>query len=254
MIKTITTLLLFTFICSSAQTNIQNASSIEYQLTTTLGGKIYKESSILKCTNNQSLYQIFSENDGNSSLDKDDDTKINVNVKNKDAYYIFDITKKTFFFTAFIDEKSYKIKETIPSMKWILSTKKEDIKKINNLLCNKATLNFRGRSYIAWYSSKIPLSFGPWKFNGLPGLILEIYDTENTYHWTATKITFPLKDKIDFNIFQKLKAEEITIKQYVDKIEKAHKSRSEIMLKRLPRGVTLESSTSKNYSIELKYD
>ncbi|MBC5839764.1 GLPGLI family protein [Flavobacterium muglaense] len=249
-----TILLLFAFIGSIAQTNTKYASLIEYQFTTTLGGKIYKENTTLKCTNSQAIFQTFSQKEGDSSMDKDNETTVHINVKNKDESYILDIAKKTLNFTDFIDEKAYKINETIPVMKWVLSTKKEDVKKINNFICNKATLNFRGRNYIAWYTYKVPLSFGPWKFNGLPGLILEIYDSQNTYHWTATKIILPLKEKIDFNVIQKLKANEITLNQYVDKIEKAHKSRSDIMLKRLPRGVTLESSTSENYSIELKYD
>lgn len=251
MIKIISTLLLFTFLCSRAQTY---TSAIDYQLTTSLGAKIYKENSILKCSNNQSIYQTFSKKDENKSLDKEDDTKIHINVKDDDAFYVFDYTKKTFYFTSLVDGINYKINEGIPKMKWILSTKKEDIKKINNFVCNKATINFRGRSYIAWYTSTIPLSFGPWKFNSLPGLILEIYDTGNTYHWTATKITLPIKEKIDFNAIQKLKTQEITLKQYVDKTEKAHKSRSDIMLKRLPRGITLDNMTSEILSIELKYD
>ncbi|PTT02364.1 hypothetical protein DBR11_04905 [Pedobacter sp. HMWF019] len=47
--------------------------------------------------------------------------------------------------------------------------------------CQKATLHFRGRDYIAWFSTDIPVSDGPWKFNGLPGLILKIEDTEGLF-------------------------------------------------------------------------
>lgn len=47
--------------------------------------------------------------------------------------------------------------------------------------CQKATLNFRGRDYTAWFTTDIPVSEGPWKFAGLPGLILKIEDTKGLF-------------------------------------------------------------------------
>ena len=48
-------------------------------------------------------------------------------------------------------------------------------------LCRKATCRFRGRDFVAWYTPDIPVSNGPWKFGGLPGLIMKVYDTDNLY-------------------------------------------------------------------------
>ena len=50
--------------------------------------------------------------------------------------------------------------------------------------CRLAECHFRGRNYHAWFAPEIPLNEGPWKFNGLPGLILEVYDTQDHYHFT----------------------------------------------------------------------
>jgi GLPGLI family protein len=50
------------------------------------------------------------------------------------------------------------------------------VKAVDGFTCFKATTLFRGRSYTAWFTKEIPLPFGPWKLNGLPGLILEAYD------------------------------------------------------------------------------
>ena len=43
--------------------------------------------------------------------------------------------------------------------------------------CYRATCRFRGRNYEAWYTPEIPRSEGPWKLQGLPGLILAVNDT-----------------------------------------------------------------------------
>ena len=57
----------------------------------------------------------------------------------------------------------------------------------------RATTDFGGRSWIAWFSSEIPYNDGPYKFNGLPGLIVKIYDTKNHYVFELTSIEKPEK-------------------------------------------------------------
>jgi len=72
--------------------------------------------------------------------------------------------------------------------------------------CQKATTTFRGRNYTVWYTSKIPYSDGPWKFWGLPGLILKVTDDKNEYSFECVAIEKPgriesiyIKDKDYFN-------------------------------------------------------
>ena len=74
----------------------------------------------------------------------------------------------------------YGYQETIPDIRWNLC---DEYKSILGYKCQKATCSFRGRSYIAWYTSDIPLKMGPYKFSGLPGLILSISDTNKEYDW-----------------------------------------------------------------------
>lgn len=62
---------------------------------------------------------------------------------------------------------------------------KDGEKKILGFVCKRAVCEFRGRNYIAWFTEEIPLSEGPWKFRGLPGLILEISDTDGVYDFKA---------------------------------------------------------------------
>ena len=54
--------------------------------------------------------------------------------------------------------------------------------------CKKATTTFRGRNYTAWYAPKIAHSDGPWKFWGLPGLILKVTDDKNEYSFELVAI------------------------------------------------------------------
>ena len=69
--------------------------------------------------------------------------------------------------------------EEVPHIDWALS---DSTKEICGYLCHQATATFRGRNWIAWYCD-IPKSAGPWKLNGLPGLILaaETEDKEHTF-------------------------------------------------------------------------
>ena len=63
-----------------------------------------------------------------------------------------------------------------------------ETKNILGYKCQKAKGKFRGREYVAWFSSDIPLSDGPWKFCGLPGLILAVQDTKEEFVFTCTAI------------------------------------------------------------------
>jgi GLPGLI family protein len=78
----------------------------------------------------------------------------------------------------FTDNYIYKQKN---SLIWQLQT---DTLTIQNYACHKATTTYEGRNYIAWYTKEIPISDGPYKFWGLPGLMVKIYDTEKQYDFS----------------------------------------------------------------------
>lgn len=60
----------------------------------------------------------------------------------------------------------------------------DSTKTILDYSCQMATCDFRGRQWTAWFTPDIPVSDGPWKFGGLPGLIMEVYDRGSQYHFT----------------------------------------------------------------------
>lgn len=61
-------------------------------------------------------------------------------------------------------------------------TIRPDTMTICGYACRKAEATFRGRQWTAWYAPGIPLSIGPWKLNGLPGLIVRADDADGTHH------------------------------------------------------------------------
>lgn len=90
--------------------------------------------------------------------------------------------------------KHYRYSEPVPTMKWTLS---QETQIICEHRCQKATCHWRGRDFVAWFTTDIPIRRGPWKFGGLPGLILKLYDTELLYTFEAIGI-----EKGNFPIYQ----------------------------------------------------
>lgn len=54
--------------------------------------------------------------------------------------------------------------------------------------CHKAVTTFRGRTWTVWYTLDLPYSDGPWKFCGLPGLVLHAYDSEGCFRFNCIGI------------------------------------------------------------------
>jgi GLPGLI family protein len=80
---------------------------------------------------------------------------------------------------------SYQYEEVKPVFNWKLE---QGEKRILGYVCNKATTKFKGREYTAWYAKDLNVNAGPYKFEGLPGLIMEVEDSENIFHFTAVAI------------------------------------------------------------------
>ncbi|WP_419869908.1 GLPGLI family protein [Chryseobacterium sp. CT-SW4] len=76
-------------------------------------------------------------------------------------------------------------REPQPDMQWKLIGEK---KTILGYECYKAETDFRGRSYTAWYTPAISIPDGPYKFSGLPGLILEVYDDKYHFHYQLLQV------------------------------------------------------------------
>lgn len=83
---------------------------------------------------------------------------------------------KILFFNR-IDMDEYKVADE-RKFDWKILPDKE---KIGEFQTQKATTQFAGRKWIAWFTTDIPFQDGPYKFNGLPGLIVKIEDKTNSH-------------------------------------------------------------------------
>jgi GLPGLI family protein len=157
--------------------------------------------------------------------------------------------------TMSVNKQPYIVKDSTVVFEWIIDN--DSKKTINNFECIKATTRFRGRDYIAYFTTQIPVSFGPYKFKGLPGLILEISNQEkdNLHRWVAVKIETIVKTKqeIEMPSLELINSPRINMFEFrnINKAIRAENMKAEQA--RLPAGVSM-TSTITNLSIELFYE
>ena len=203
------------------------------------------------------------ESDGNSSLfregqnlDKErvrmsEDGNIISVAKMEDNFTYINIKDAKIISKRSLGSKNYEVYEDLQSIHWQLIPGER--KTINGLKSFKAEGTFRGRTYVAWYTPDIPIRIGPWKFHGLPGLILEIKDISNQFQWTATEIIFPYNDGsaiLEPNIEGLI---DISLKDYVVLMKEHSSLEHKKRIARAPKGVRVVSSTSKR-GVELLYE
>ncbi len=176
---------------------------------------------------------------------KDDPTKLNVFFKSSEQYVAQKndslISKVSIRGDAFI------LKEKISDFNWKIQ---DSTKMIGNYNCRLATGHFRGRDYKAWFTEAIPVSAGPWKFDGLSGLIIDIADTTGRYHWIATRVFVNLPEKI--KLPECKKCDTINIKDF-EKLRYDYSGFKSSILSKLPRGATSTFTPAKRNGIELTF-
>lgn len=98
--------------------------------------------------------------------------------------------------------------EPYPLQQWRMGTETQTILGHH---CQKATCHWRGRNFVAWFATDIPVKAGPWKFGGLPGLILKLQDTAGGYRFEAVQISskpYPIY-KYDFKNYTRSTREKV---------------------------------------------
>lgn len=80
----------------------------------------------------------------------------------------------------------YELQENQTELNWHIS---KDTKKIKNFTAQKATLDYQGRKWEAWFARELPYAEGPYVFGQLPGLIIYMSDLDQNYIFSMTEIS-----------------------------------------------------------------
>ena len=114
--------------------------------------------------------------------------KVLANAKNFDLNLNYSVEKNqanktTNFYT------NYKgLEIVIPENDFPVWQLENEYQEIAKMRCQKAITKYKGRNWEAWFTTKIPVSDGPYKFSGLPGLVVKLYDTENQHQFELIQV------------------------------------------------------------------
>ncbi len=113
-------------------------------------------------------------------LNKAFDTNTEYPHKRMKTYVYKNYPKGKMTVTDGLSNQDYIYEDELNAQHWEILDSTETV--MGNV-CQLAKCTFRGRRWMAWFAPEIPISDGPWKFGGLPGLIMEIYDIGRQYNF-----------------------------------------------------------------------
>ena len=109
-------------------------------------------------------------------------------ITDGDIFHFFDtysISDSKCRFTCRLGMDDIMYEETLPAIDWELQ---DSVSKICGFQFRSARGTFRGRTYFVFYAEDIPVSAGPWKLRGLPGLILHADADNGKFVFHASRV------------------------------------------------------------------
>ena len=222
--------LFLTIFIISIITNAQSSGYVEYRYIINLGID-YETTGLLQFTNDKSKFTQLKSGDSNTVKNLDE-LEITVISESDDRPINF-ISRNSKMLLSYVPlfKKIYLTQEKIPKINWSI---KNEFKALNNIQCQKAEGYFRGRTYIVWFTKDIPVSFGPWKLQGLPGLILEARDEKMEIFFKAKRIKLGSSFMIDFPNIEN----SIRLREFIEMKAKIYKEKSEMIKSKMPRNAS----------------
>ena len=96
-----------------------------------------------------------------------------------------DYNKDYYIYNEQLGRDIYIIKESLNLFKWNLTEERDTLM---DYPCKTAFAEFRGREYKAYYTTDLPFTAAPWKFHGLPGVILKVCSIDDVVCYEAESI------------------------------------------------------------------
>ena len=160
---------------------------LEYQEDSTDTNSIKSETGVLYLDKNHSRYSSLGKAVKDSLENMTNPETLRMDEYNQMTDFKYSIYKdyqdNELILTEKVFQYELKYKQDLKQIDWEIQPEN---KEILGFSVQKATGTFAGRNYIAWFASELPFSDGPYKFSGLPGLILEIFDLQGHYDFSLT--------------------------------------------------------------------
>lgn len=169
---------------SKSQTTIVAKYHFAHVRDTTKLQNMYKDVMILVTHNNASLYKSYTYQVYDSLMEHNTSDEIKLPKASPEQLYTNFTTQEIISIRPWINEK-VAIKNTLQKINWELI---DSTQKFGNLVCKLAKGEFKGRMYNCWYCPDIAVQSGPWKLNGLPGLIVNAIDEKKQVSFTLSEI------------------------------------------------------------------
>lgn len=155
----------------------------KYKLNLENPDDVYSKKMILDFKNNISIFR--------DSLDKKNDS---IKLNNGNGRYNMGVENKFYVKKNLAQKRIEKVITYLGTdyllpveeiLNWNITSEQKFIGKYKS---QKAETNYGGRNWIAWFTTELPFSDGPYIFNGLPGLIVSIQDSNNEYSFNLIEV------------------------------------------------------------------
>lgn len=177
--------------------------------------------SVLITNNENSLYEMDFLNNPNFIDEQDTaDGNVVLSVKPTNNPKIYKNLKRNYVYShQRIFSTKYTVSDSLVFSNWVL---KDEYKNILGYKCQKATVHYRGRDYFAYFTTEINFNDGPWKFYGLPGVILNVESVDGVLKIMANQISVKNQAIQIKNPFLELMDESITWEKFIEKYKKKY--------------------------------
>ncbi len=232
-------------------------NKVVYEYSSSLNNKLILQDYNLIFTNKFSVYYEKKQNTEKKKPALENDDMSNFTITYNVPFYKLilytDFLKDSIYTQGTIISDSKKqpviVEEKIEKIKWEI---KDEYSTLNNLQVQKAVGKFRGRIYTAWFANNIPVHYGPWKLNGLPGLILKAVDENNKLSFNVKSIEIPIKSEFSKSDYEFLKgSKKISLEEYTQQYENMLKDIMEKLTSKMPRGSIMEVDINKGECLEI---
>lgn len=198
--------ILFLFVIISSFTNAQNQRiSYLYQVVpdSTNRAEVKSEMMILEVLpkfskfysetvfKSDSLMKVMLEKEMKSS------GAINIKSDMRKGFFRDVVIKESPDFKTFLMTRSGRAKLKVldeRKMIWKILPEKQ---KIGDFQTQKAETEMYGRKWTAWFTTEIPIQEGPYKFHGLPGLIVKIENQDSSHSFSLAGIKNLIPEEVE---------------------------------------------------------